>query len=119
MKYDSRYPIAILLVIFVLGALSGLFLPETLHQKLPDSLEEARMFGRDQVGITVPPSFSVGLHYRKKNRPTSSLTNALFLLKKNLSQKFWGLPKPHRRPSHESQADDEELQRLKQAQFAP
>lgn len=52
-KYDSRYPIAILFSLFVIGAVSGLFLPETLHQKLPDSLEQARLFGRDQVCITI------------------------------------------------------------------
>lgn len=48
-KYDTRYPIIILFGLCVLGAISGLFLPETLHQKLPDSMAEARLFGADQV----------------------------------------------------------------------
>lgn len=48
-KYDTRYPIIIILVLCILGAVCGLFLPETLHEKLPDSLAEARMFGADQV----------------------------------------------------------------------
>lgn len=39
----------IMLVLCIIGAISGSFLPETLHQKLPDSLTEARMFGADQV----------------------------------------------------------------------
>lgn len=39
----------ILMLLFFFGAICGLFLPETLHQKLPDSLEEARSFGADQV----------------------------------------------------------------------
>lgn len=47
--YDKRYPIAILMTLGIFGALCGLFLPETLHQKLPDSMHEARQFGADQV----------------------------------------------------------------------
>lgn len=31
------------------GVFCGLFLPETLHQKLPDSMHEAREFGANQV----------------------------------------------------------------------
>lgn len=31
-----------------IGALSGFFLPETLHMKLPETLAEARKFGADQ-----------------------------------------------------------------------
>lgn len=50
-KYDIRYPIMIMLALCLLGGLSGLFLPETLHQKLPDSMVEARKFGADQVLI--------------------------------------------------------------------
>lgn len=89
MKYDSRYPIAILLVIFVLGAVSGLFLPETLHQKLPDSLAEARMFGRDQVGITIFSWPSL----QKKNRPTSSLMP--FSYKKKTCHRNSGVYRSH------------------------
>lgn len=48
-KYDSRYPIYILLLLLLFGGVCSLFLPETLHQKLPDTLEEARNFGADQV----------------------------------------------------------------------
>lgn len=31
------------------GGLSALFLPETLHQKLPNTMREAQNFGKDQV----------------------------------------------------------------------
>lgn len=41
----------ILLALCLLGGLLGTFLPETLHQKLPDSMVEARLFGADQVFI--------------------------------------------------------------------
>lgn len=41
----------ILLALCCVGAVSGLFLPETLHQKLPDSMQEAREFGANQVFI--------------------------------------------------------------------
>lgn len=44
----------ILLVLCIIGAVSGLFLPETLHQKLPDSMQEARKFGANQVFILLP-----------------------------------------------------------------
>lgn len=47
--YDPRYPYAILCGMFLTGALCGMFLPETLHQRLPDTLEEARKFGANQV----------------------------------------------------------------------
>lgn len=52
-KYDTRYPILILFTIFILGGICGLFLPETLHQKLPDSLEEAKLFGANQVSNSI------------------------------------------------------------------
>lgn len=50
-RYDKRYPIAILMTLGIFGAFVGLFLPETLHQKLPDSMQEAREFGANQVMI--------------------------------------------------------------------
>lgn len=39
----------ILLTMFVIGGVCGLFISETLHQKLPDSMEEAKKFGVNQV----------------------------------------------------------------------
>lgn len=52
--YDARYPYAVLSVMMMVGATSGMFLPETLHQKLPETLAEAHMFGRDQVFWSLP-----------------------------------------------------------------
>ena len=37
-----------------MGAISALFLPETLHQKLPETLEEAKIFGADQQFWSIP-----------------------------------------------------------------
>lgn len=53
-KYDVRYPYFILGIIFLIGGFSGLFLPETLHNKLPDSLEEAKSFGKNQKFFSLP-----------------------------------------------------------------
>ncbi|XP_055905497.1 carcinine transporter [Eupeodes corollae] len=53
-KYDIRYPYFILGIIFLIGGCSGLFLPETLHNKLPDSLEEAKSFGKNQKFFSLP-----------------------------------------------------------------
>lgn len=38
----------IMLVIFIIGTVVMLFLPETLHQKLPETLRDAERFGKDQ-----------------------------------------------------------------------
>lgn len=46
---DIRCPYYILGVLFLLGAIGATILPETLHQKLPDSMEEARHFGKHVV----------------------------------------------------------------------
>lgn len=53
-NYDIRYPYFILGFIFLIGGFSGLFLPETLHNKLPDSLEEAKSFGKNQKFFSLP-----------------------------------------------------------------
>lgn len=47
--YDIRYPYYILFILYLMGGLTALYLPETLHQKLPDSLEDAKRFGKNQV----------------------------------------------------------------------
>lgn len=38
----------------VIGAVATLFLPETLGQRLPGSLEEAKEFGKDQPFWVLP-----------------------------------------------------------------
>lgn len=47
--YDIRYPFIILTVLYLIGTLLAFFVPETLHQKLPDTLNEAKVFGLGQV----------------------------------------------------------------------
>lgn len=48
-EYDSRYPILITMILLLCGVPFTLLLPETLNQKLPDTLEDAKSFGNDQV----------------------------------------------------------------------
>ncbi|KAK7872792.1 hypothetical protein R5R35_011917 [Gryllus longicercus] len=45
---DVRYPYAILGAITALGAVLASLLPETLNQRLPETLQDAQTFGRDQ-----------------------------------------------------------------------
>lgn len=52
--YDVRYPILAIAIMSVIGAVSSSFLPETLHQKLPETLAEAQMFGADQPFWSLP-----------------------------------------------------------------
>lgn len=47
-NYDARYPYMILLGFFVVGSGLMLLLPETLHQKLPETIREAEKFGKNQ-----------------------------------------------------------------------
>lgn len=48
---DIRSPFFILGILFLLGSIAILFLPETLHKKLPDTMDEARHFGENDVSI--------------------------------------------------------------------
>lgn len=47
-NFDVRYPYMIFMVCFFIGTLAMMFLPETLHQKLPETLKEAEKFGKSQ-----------------------------------------------------------------------
>lgn len=49
---DIRSPYYILGTLFLLGAIGAAFLPETLHKKLPDTMEEARQFGKQEASNT-------------------------------------------------------------------
>ncbi|KAM7363072.1 carcinine transporter-like isoform 2-T5 [Cochliomyia hominivorax] len=51
---DIRSPYYILSVLFFIGAVGDLFLPETLHKKLPDTMEEARQFGINDKFFSLP-----------------------------------------------------------------
>jgi hypothetical protein len=48
-EYDVRYPYMILGILCFVGFIATLLLPETLHHKLPNTLEEAKTFGKTQV----------------------------------------------------------------------
>lgn len=101
-RFDTRYPILILLVLFIFGGVCSLFLPETLHQKLPDSMEEARLFGADQVRTSITSWLSIfrlsidfcviNLRLRPKRcewKLILPFCNYFFLF----LQQFWSLPK--------------------------
>lgn len=51
---DLRLPFVAMGLIMFVGALSAIFLPETLHQKLPETMDEGRQFGRDQRFWSIP-----------------------------------------------------------------
>lgn len=46
-KENLVLPLVILGVVSVIGGLSGLRLPETLHHRLPQTVEEGELFGKD------------------------------------------------------------------------
>lgn len=52
--FDTRYPYAILIVFSLLGAVCATLLPESLDQKLPDTLEDSAEFGADQKFWSFP-----------------------------------------------------------------
>ncbi|XP_037885296.1 solute carrier family 22 member 5 isoform X2 [Glossina fuscipes] len=51
---DIRSPYYILGTLFLFGAIGAAFLPETLHKKLPDTMEEARQFGKQEKFFSLP-----------------------------------------------------------------
>lgn len=51
---DPRYPHAILSVLCVVGATCASLLPETLNQKLPETVQDAAHFGTDQKFWSLP-----------------------------------------------------------------
>jgi hypothetical protein len=52
--YDVRYPYVIIGIVSASGMVAALFLPETLHQRLPETLADAHAFGRDQKFWSLP-----------------------------------------------------------------
>ncbi|CAD6994986.1 unnamed protein product [Ceratitis capitata] len=51
---DIRAPYYILGTLFLIGGIGATFLPETLHKKLPDTMEEARHFGKHDKFFSLP-----------------------------------------------------------------
>lgn len=85
------------MVLGIIGAFGGLFLPETLHQKLPDSMQEARDFGANQVEFITSQWFFFFLWVKE----------ICFVFR----QKFWSLPKAPKKKESD-QTTDAELERL-------
>uniref|UniRef100_A0A336MX72 CSON006225 protein n=1 Tax=Culicoides sonorensis TaxID=179676 RepID=A0A336MX72_CULSO len=54
--YDVRYPYLIFGILFASGGITAFFLPETLGQRLPESLAEAQEFGKGQPTWGLPKS---------------------------------------------------------------
>lgn len=51
---NIRAPYYILGTLFFIGGIGALYLPETLHKKLPDTMEEARHFGKHDKFFSLP-----------------------------------------------------------------
>jgi hypothetical protein len=52
--YDVRYPYIIIGIVSTTGMLAALLLPETLHERLPETLADAHIFGREQKFWSLP-----------------------------------------------------------------
>lgn len=53
-EYDVRIPFLAIGSLSALGAVCALLLPETLHQALPESIEQARKFGKNHRFFSMP-----------------------------------------------------------------
>uniref|UniRef100_A0A8D8AVD4 Solute carrier family 22 member 21 n=2 Tax=Culex pipiens TaxID=7175 RepID=A0A8D8AVD4_CULPI len=53
-EYDVRYPFVVIGLLSLVGFLAAFFLPETLHQSLPESIEQAQRFGKEQSLWSLP-----------------------------------------------------------------
>lgn len=53
-EYDVRYPFVVIGLMSALGATCASFLPETLHQSLPETIEQAQKFGKTQKFWSLP-----------------------------------------------------------------
>jgi hypothetical protein len=51
---DPRYPYAIFSVLCVVGAICASLLPETLYEKLPETVQDAADFGKDRKFWSLP-----------------------------------------------------------------
>lgn len=76
-------PLVILGVVSVIGGLSGLRLPETLHHRLPQTVEEGELFGQDWTCADcfrcVPIKYEV-FFLKQWNRGLKKSLRLLFLL---------------------------------------
>jgi len=51
---DPTYPYAILCALCVVGAICASFLQETLNEKLPETVQDAALFGKGQKFWSLP-----------------------------------------------------------------
>lgn len=72
---DIRSPYYILGTLFFIGAIGALFLPETLHKKLPDTMEEARLFGINDVSFNTKTCFKTKNYKISVNIKRTKQTN--------------------------------------------
>lgn len=100
--YNPKYPYLILMGMFIMGTICGLFTIETYGQKVPDTLEEAMQFGKDQV---------------------SGATNseiAVYINSNMLQQKFWSFPRAKKESTEPTTIENaDEADKLNQLQFEP
>jgi hypothetical protein len=52
--YDVRYPYIIIGIVSATGMVALLLLPETLYQRLPETLADAHIFGREEKFWSLP-----------------------------------------------------------------
>jgi len=67
-EYDMRYPYFVLGGLCFVGFFAAMFLPETLHRKLPNTVHEAKKFGKEQKFWFLP---------RKQVEPTEEEMESL------------------------------------------
>nr|XP_029722722.1 solute carrier family 22 member 21-like [Aedes albopictus] len=62
-EYDVRYPFVVIGALSAVAAVCALLLPETLHQALPETIEQAQQFA--SAGQRVPCRLSTSRAYRR------------------------------------------------------
>ena len=53
-EHDLRFPFVVIGFSTIIAAIAGLFIPETLYQKLPETIEDTATFGTDQKFWSLP-----------------------------------------------------------------
>ncbi|XP_050069288.1 beta-alanine transporter [Anopheles maculipalpis] len=78
-EYDVRYPFLVMGLSSAVGIFAALFLPETLHQSLPNTIEEAQEFGKNQRFWSLPkaPSKSQASATRTDAKPEETFRLAV------------------------------------------
>jgi hypothetical protein len=53
-EHDLRFPFIVIGLLAIVAAIAGLFVPETLYQKLPETIEDTATFGHDHEFWALP-----------------------------------------------------------------